>query len=99
MHGNAGRVNLYVAGVGKSGTLTVTHPSGTAVAVHRIGREVIKIAVTTGGQHYGMSCIAFQVASDQVADNDAACPSVLDDQIHHLASFVEFDRSTVDLAA
>ena len=60
MHGDAGGVDLHIAGVGKSGTATVAHPGGDAVAVHGIGAEVVGVAIATDGQDYGVM-FAFRI--------------------------------------
>ena len=88
MHGDTGGVDLHIAGVGEGGPFAVAHPCSTAVAVHGIGGEVIEIAVTASGQYHGVGGIAFQVAGDQVAHDDATSATVHHHEVHHLASRV-----------
>ncbi len=97
--GDAGGVNLHVAGVGESGTAAVAHPGGAAVAVHGIGAQVVHVAVTTRGHHDGVGGIALQLAGDEVAGDDAACATILDDEVHHLVTLVEDDGAAGNLAA
>ncbi len=99
MHGDAGRVDLHIAGVGKGCSLAMAHPCRATVAVHGIGGEVIEVAVSAGGEHHGMGGIAFQVAGDEIADDDAAGAAFHHDQVHHLAARVQFHRASGDFAA
>ncbi len=97
--GDAGGVNLHIAGVGKSGAFLVAHPGGGAVAVHGIGGEVVDIAIATCGKHDGMGGIALEVTSDKVAGDDAACATVDNDELHHLVAFMQFDTAAGNLTA
>ncbi len=96
--GDAGRVDLHIARIGESGPLAVAHPGCAAVAVHGVGGEVIDVAITTCGNHHGMGGVAFQVASDEVADDDATRPTVDHHEVHHFATGVKFHRATGNLA-
>ena len=97
--GDAGGVNLDIAGVGKSCAFLVAHPGGGAVAVHGIGGEVVDIAIATCGQHDGMGGIALEITSDKVAGDDAACAAVDNDEFHHLVAFMQFDTAAGNLTA
>ena len=97
--GDAGGVNLDVAGVGKSGAFFVADPGSGAVAVHGVGGEVVDVAVATCGKDDGMGGKAFDVAGDEVAGDDAAGASVDNDEVHHFVAFMEFDAATGYFAA
>ena len=88
MHRNAGGVYLYITRIGESRTTFVANPSGTTIAVHGIGREVVYIAVATRGNYHGMGGIALQSTSHQVASDNAACTTVDYYQLHHLTSLM-----------
>ena len=99
VNGDAGGVDLHIAGVGEGGAFAVAHPCRAAVAVHGVGGEVIEVAIAAGGEHHGMSSIAFQVAGDEVADDDASGATVNHHQVHHFAALVEFYCATGNLTA
>ncbi len=104
MDGDAGGVYLHVAGVGEVGAFAVADPGGTAVAVHCVGGEEVDVAVAAGGEDHGVGGVAFQLAADEVADDDAACAfaAVLvfhQDEFFHLAAVVETDGAALDFAA
>ena len=70
--GDAGRVDLGEAGIGKEGAPLVAAPDGRGVAVDRIGGEVEDSGVAAGGQDDRVAGIALEGAGDQVAAHDAA---------------------------
>ena len=102
--GDAGGVDLDVAGVGEGGAMAMADPGGAAVGVHGVGGEVIDIAVAAGAEDDAVGCVAFELAADEVADDDAAgavhAVFVFDeDEVHHLTAFVETDAAASDFAA
>ena len=102
--GDAGGVYLHVAGVGEVGAFAVAYPCSAAVAVHCVGGEEVDVAVAAGGEDHGMSGVAFQLAADEVADDDAsgAFLAVLvfhEHEFFHLAAVVETDGAALDFAA
>ena len=96
--GDAGGVDLDVAGVGEGGALAVAYPGGGAVGVHGVGGEVVDVAVAAGGEHHGVGGIALEVAGDEVADDDAAGAAVDHHELHHLAALVQAHRAAGNLA-
>ena len=94
MHGDTCGVNLHIAGVGEGSTAAMAHPCGRAITVHSVGAEVIDIAIAARAKHHGMSCIAFQLASGEVADNNAAGASLFHYEIHHLCALVQHYGAT-----
>ena len=104
VNGDAGGVYLHVAGVGEVGAFAVADPGGAAVAVHCVGGEEVDVAVAACGEDHGVGGVAFQLAADEVADDDAACAfaAVLvfhQDEFFHLAAVVETDGAALDFAA
>jgi len=77
-------VDLGKAGIGEQRAFPVCPPSGGHVAAHRIGREVVDVAVPAGGQHHGVGEVGFDLAGDHVPDDHAAGLAVDDDQLQHL---------------
>ena len=97
-HGNAGRVDLRVARVGEQGSALVRTPCRRDVGVHRVGRQVIRRAVTARAQQHGVAGIRLERSSHQVAHHDAARLAVYDDHIQHFATREDADAAFVNLA-
>ena len=95
--GDAGGVDLAVAGVGEIGALAVSLHGGGAVGPHGVGGEEICVAITAGADDHGMGEISLDGARDEVADNDAARAAIDDDDVEHLAAGEELDRAVLDL--
>ena len=96
--GDAGGVDLGVAGVGEQRALAVRPPGGGDVAALGVGREVEDVAVAAGGEHDGVGQVAAGLAGHQVAGDDAAGAAVDDDQLEHLVPVVHRDGAGLDLA-
>ena len=102
--GDAGGVDLDIAGVGEGGAAAVADPGGGAVAVHGVGGEVVDVAVAAGAEDDGVGGIALELAGDEVAGDDAAGAGLAvlvghDDEVHHLVPLVEGDGAAGNLAA
>ena len=95
---DARRVDLRVAGVGHVGALAVRTPGGRDVAAHRVGGEEEDVAVAAGGEHHDVGEVRLDLAGDHVAHDDAARPTVDDDELDHLVAGVALDRAGGDLA-
>ena len=63
-------------------------PDRRDVRLHGVGREVVDVAVATGGQHDGMGGVRADLTREQVAGDDADGTTVLDDDIEHLDACV-----------
>ena len=97
-HGDAGRVDLRVAGVAEVGALAVRAPRRGDVAAHRVGREVEDVAVAAGREHDGVGEVRLDLAGDEVAGDDAAGLAVDDDDLEHLVAAEHLHRAGRDLA-
>ena len=94
---DAGRVDLREAGVRERGTPLVGAPDRRDVAPLRVGREVIDVAVPTGGEDHGVADVRIELAADEVADDDAAGRAVDYDQVQHFVPRVHPDLAAADV--
>ncbi len=95
--GDAGRVDLRVAGVREQGAALVRAPRRRDVRVHGVGREVIHRAVAAGRENDGVGRVLFDLARRQVARDDAARLAVDHDEVEHFAAGVQRDGLLVYL--
>ena len=58
------RVNLNICGVSEYSTLAVARDSSCTVTTHSVGRQEVRVTVTTGSDYYGVSSETFQFAGD-----------------------------------
>ncbi len=98
MHGDAGGVNLGEGEVGQICAFLECLDGGGTVATHSIGAQEECTAIATGGEHHSVGGIAFDFAGDEVAYDDAACASVDDHDVEHLAAVERADGALLDLA-
>ena len=63
-HGNAGRMDLREAGIGKRGSSFVGAISRGHVATNRIGRKKKNVPVTTGREDYRISGVRRNLPGD-----------------------------------
>ena len=98
VNGDAGGMDLRVAGVPEVGALAVRTPSGSGVASHGVGREEEHVAVATGTEHDCVGGPGLDLAVDHVAGDDATGAAVNDDQFDHLVARVHLDDARLDLA-
>ncbi len=98
-HGDAGRVDLRVAGVGETGAALVGAIGRRDVAIQRVGGQVKDWAVAAGGQHHGVADVRLDFAGDEVPRHDAARPAVDDDDVEHFRPRVHADVAHADLTA
>ena len=91
-------VDLGEARVGEVGAAPVRAPDGRGVAVLGVGREVEDVSVAAGREDDGVGEVGGDLPGDQVAGDDAAGPSVDDDQVEHLGARVHLDGAGRDLA-
>src|SRR5262249_53831474 len=97
--GDAGRVDLRVAGVGEAGALLEGPQDGRHVAADRVGGQVIEVAVAAGGEDDGVGGERLDAAGDEVAGHDAPRLAVDDDEVEHLGPREHLDVAEADLAA
>ena len=97
VYGDTRRVDLREAGVGETGTLAVALECGRTVRGHGVRREEEYVAVTARGEYDGVCAVALDLARHEVAGDNAACLTVLDDQVEHLVAGVALHRPCGDL--
>ena len=95
--GDAGRVDLREARVAEVGALAVRPPRRRDVAAHRVGGEVVDVAVAAAREDHGVGEMGLDLAGDHVADDDAARPAVDDDELEHLVPGVHLQPALGDL--
>ncbi len=86
MHRDAGGVDLSEAGISEICTLLIALPCGRTVAVHGVGGKKIGVAISAGGDHYGMGSEPFKLSGNKVSGYDTLCLSVDDDEVKHLVA-------------
>ncbi len=96
-HGDARWVDLREARVGEQRAALVRAPRRGDVAVHRVGREVVRGAVAARAEQHGVAGPLLDLARLQVARDDAARLSVDHDDVEHLAMGHERDGARVHL--
>ena len=84
--GDAGGVDLGVAGVGEGRALLVGPPDRRGVAALGVGGEVEDVAVAAGGEDHRVGEVGLELAGDHVAGHDAAGPAVDQDRLEHLVA-------------
>ena len=98
-HGNAGRMDLRVAGIGKGRTTLEGAPCRGDIAASGIGGEVEGRAVAAGAEEDGVGGVALDLAGQEVAGDDALCVAVDQHNIEHFRVLVHGDASKADLVA
>ena len=99
MYRNTGGVNLRETRVGEAGAFFIGFPGRTTVGVHGVGGQEVNVTVAARTEQYGVGRITFYGTVGQVAANDTAGVTVLDHDVHHLATGVELDAALVDFVA
>ena len=92
-HRNASRVNLCVAGIRKERTFLISLPSRADIAALRIRRKIEHVAVAASRQADRIRFVAFQSSRHQIANHDSASLAVDDDQVLHIATRENLDRT------
>ena len=82
--GDAGRVNLRLAGIRERGTFLERSERGSDVTSLCVGGEVKHIAITASRKHHGIRCVRSNFAGYQVSSNDAARLAIHDYDVQHL---------------
>jgi len=91
-------VYLDEAGVSHVGAAAHGFPCGGHVGAHGIGREVVDIAVAAGGEDDGVGAVAFELAGEEVADDDTTGLAVDEYDIDEFVAVVHGDCAAGDLA-
>ena len=86
MDRDTGRVNLRKTRIGEVSALLVALQSCGTVAVHRVGREEICIAVAAGGDHYSMCAEPLKLSGHKIAGDNALGLTVDNHEIKHLVT-------------
>ena len=94
--GDAGRVDLGVAGIGEKRPAAGGAPGGSHVAAHRVGGEEKDVAVAAGGEDDGVRRVGGDGAGVQVADDDALGVAVDEHEVEHLGARIHFHAALVD---
>ena len=92
------RVNLSEARVSKVSTFLVDFPSCGSVRAHRIGWKEVYVTITTRGDNYSVSRVAFNFTSNKVTSDDTTRFAVYDYHIEHFVAVVHINFTTSDLA-
>ncbi|MCL4101980.1 hypothetical protein MMG03_001566 [Fibrobacter succinogenes] len=98
MTGQAGRVNLSVAGVSKCGTLLVSAECSSDVRTLSVGGQVVNVTVTTGAKADCVANVAFKFASHQVTNDNTASLAIDNHEVHHFATRKESYLACCNLA-
>ncbi len=95
--GDAGWVDLRVAGVGEEGSAFGGAPGGGDVAAHCVGGEEKDVAVAAGGENHCIGGVALDFPGVEVADDDALGVATDFHEIEHLGAAEHFHAAFVDL--
>jgi len=96
--GDAGGVDLGIAGVGEGGALAIGADIGRNVAAFGICRQIEDVAITACGQDDSVSRPGFHASVGQVSRHNAACMAVDNHQLQHFVAGIHFDVAGVNLA-
>jgi hypothetical protein len=84
--GDAGGVDLRVAGVREEGALAVRAPDGGGVRALGVGGEEEDVPVAAGGEDHRVGGVRGDPAGDEVADHDPAGATVHHHELEHLGA-------------
>ena len=73
-------------------------PSSRGITAHGIGRKEIYVTITSGGDYYRVSRVAFYFSSYKVTSDDSTCLTIYDNHVHHLVTVVHIYLTTGDLS-
>ena len=96
-NGDAGRMNLRVAGIREEGAALVRAPGRGHVRIDGVRRQVIRRPVAAGAEQHRVRDVPLQLAGRQVAADDPARLAVDDHEIEHLAVRKDPDRALLGL--
>ena len=95
--GDAGGVDLGVAGVAEGGPLLVGPPDGAGVAALGVGGQVHHVAVAARGQDHRIAQVGLDLAGHHVPGDDALGHAVHQDQLLHLVAGEHLHLAQADL--
>src|ERR1017187_5551004 len=96
--GDAGRMDLRVAGIREGRALLVRAPDRGRVATRRVRREIEDVGVPAGREDDGVGHVRLDGARDHVAGHDAARAAVDEDDLEHLVARIHLHVAEADLA-
>src|SRR5262249_48209091 len=96
--GNAGRVNLREARIGKKRPALVRTPRGGCVRVESVGREEVNASVPARRENDRVGCVPLKLAREQVARDDSAGLAVDENEIQHFAAAEKLHLLLIHLA-
>ena len=96
--GDAGGVDLSVAGVREECAFLVGLPGGGDAGSHRHCGEVEDVYVTSGAQADCVAHVAADLPGDEIPNRDPLRLPVHDHEIEHLGAGEHYNRSRLDLA-
>ena len=94
---NGSWMDLREARIGKTRATLVRTVSGSHVASFGIGRQIIDVAVSTGGQHNRIGGMRRECSRFQISHDDSAGATVDNDQVHHFRSRMHANIFSGDL--
>ena len=89
-------MDLGVAGIGKKGPTPCSAPGSGDVAAHRIGREEKYVPVAASGKDDSICRVGGDLASVEVADDDALSVAVDEDHVQHLGARIHRHAALVN---
>ena len=95
-HWNAGRMNLRVARIAKTGPALVGAPTGRDVRAAGVGGQIVDVTVPAGRQNDRIGAVPGDFAGLQIADDDALGMAVDHHQVQHLGVGVGLHPTSSD---
>ena len=96
--GNAGRVDLRVAGVCEARAALVALESRSYAATLRVGGKIEYVAVAARAEQNRVGGVSFDFACYEIADDNALCVAVDENQVEHFAAGVHLDLAEGNLS-
>ncbi len=96
---NARRMDLRIARIAEIGPAPVATPRCGNVRVFGVRREVEYVGIAARAEQHRIARMPFDLARDEVTNDDAARPAVDDDQVEHFAAGKHLDLTGADLPA
>src|SRR5687767_8398847 len=98
-NGNTGGVDLGVTWIGENSPFFIGAPASGHVAALGVGGEIENISVSARGQDHGVRGVGGNLASDQIADDNAFGMTINNDDIEHFRARIHLNGAKANLAA
>ena len=84
-------MNLGKTGIGEKSAAFVCPMDRADVGCHGISGQIKRIAIAAGGQHHGIGSKTFDLACNQIANDNSPGLPIYNNQIQHFTAGEHFD--------